>query len=134
MTNLKDTREELAALFSANLKYSDQRSPEGKPFRVIPRPKKGNLRRGDGFVTVPTTVTGEFIGSFMTTFNVYLVLGADETLADADVDELSVPAVDLVTQWRGMDVSIQPQSMVGGESFVGEIYVLVLTCTVDVTS
>lgn len=126
--NLKEARIELAELLST-LEYQD-----GKNFRVTPRPRKGNLRRGDGFVTVNNLATGEFIGSFMPVLNAYLVLGSDEALADEGVDELSAPAVDLVTRWVGMDVSIQPQAIVGGESIVGETYVLALTCTVDVTS
>lgn len=129
--NLKEAREELAALMNG-LEYSSKSGP--KPFRLTARPVKGNLRRGDGFVTVGPTSPDDFARSHLATLNAWLILGQDEGLADEDVDELTLPALDLVVNWGGMDVTIQPSAMVGGESIQGEVFVLTLTCSVEVQS
>src|SRR5690606_31171721 len=119
----------LAGLLS-ELTYGDP----PKAFRVTARPRANHLRRGDGFVTVETNGVGEFIGSYLAVFNAYLLLGSDESLADADLDDLLVPATAAVANWVGMDITVRPISIVGGESFQGETFAIAITCSVDVTS
>lgn len=105
-----------------------------KPLKVTANPVKGNLKQRDGWVIINTVTPDDFARSFLGVLNAYVVLGSDEKIADEKFSILAVPMVNAAINLGGMDVSVQPQAMIAGESVPGEIYVLALTASFEITS
>lgn len=103
--------------------------------RCTPRPVKGNLRPGDGWVVLDTVGVGDFQRSATATLIGYVVLGSDETKADAKADDLTVPMLRVGEGMNGFDMTVRPIAIIAGEpSFPGQVYALALTLTVEISA
>lgn len=100
---------------------------------VKARPVTGNLKAKDGWVTVGKIVPHDFATS-LAEFTAVIALGSDPVLAETSMETLAIGLLDAVTALAVTDVSIEPQLLVGGETTTGNIYILALTFSMEVTN
>lgn len=100
----------------------------------VARPVPGNLRPGDAWVTVARLEPGAFLGSTNATLSAFVVLGADERLADASVDALAGALLDCAYPLYGFALSVEPQVVTAGESVPASLYTLALTITLELSA
>lgn len=99
-----------------------------------PRPVANNVRAGDAWVTVGRTTPYDFTES-LTVFTVVLVLGSDAKRAEARVEELSLPLIDLLTTGlSGTDVAVEPLRLIAGEGVTQSMYALAGTVSLLVSA
>lgn len=133
--NLKEAREMLATDLSALVYAPAEGLEPAKHVRCTPRPVKGNLRQGDGWVVLDTVGTSDFHGEATATLIGYVVLGSDERKADELADELTVPMLKVGEDMSGFNITVRPIAIIAGEATSpGSIYALALTLTKEITS
>jgi hypothetical protein len=99
-----------------------------------PRPVSNNVRGGDAWVTVGRTTPYDFTES-LTVFTVVIALSSDAKRAEAWVEELTVPLLDLLTTGlSGTDVSIEPIRLLAGDGITQSIYALAGTVSLLVSA
>lgn len=126
MTTIAEARAALAAAVSTVV-WDDPQTVACKP-----HPVPGNVRPGDGWVTVGRSTFGLTYRDIRVPLSAFVSLGSDEPFADARVDELVVPLLKSVADLYAADVSLEAQQIVtqGG----GVIFALALSATFDLSS
>lgn len=133
--NLKEAREMLATDLSTLVYAPATETEDAKHVRCTPRPVKGNLRQGDGWVVLDTIGTSDFQGEATATLIGYVVLGSDERKADELADELTVPMLKVGEGMAAFNITVRPIAIIAGEATSpGSIYALALTLTKEISS
>lgn len=126
MTTILEQRTALAAAVS-----TVEWAP-GELVRCKPHPVPGNLRPGDGFVTVGRATYGETYRDYRVPLSAFVILGSDEPKADAKLDELVFPLLGCITDLYAADVSVEAQQIVTKGN--GVLFALALSATFDLSN
>lgn len=120
-------------LTDARIELADAVSAMAAEVTCLPRPVAGNLRVGDGWVTVGRRTPGQFLGSDLIVLHAFVCLGSDERKADELVDRWSGPLLDSVRDLYAGEKSVEPQEMVTITPVPGTVFVLALTATLELS-
>lgn len=120
--NLTDARAALAAAVS-----------ELDEVKCVAHPVPGNLRVGDGWITVGRRIYAPRLRAHFVTLSAFVVLGSNEQGADLLIDTLSGPLLDCVIDLYASDVSVEPREIITTTPTPGSVFALVLSATFELS-